>query len=229
MKKMMLVMAAASLVVGGTVQAQSETVTSVNVVGYYSVSIPANGAALVTPVLEPFGSAVGTIGDLVGEQLPANSSAFIWDRGLKTYVAASKGARGGWIGAGSSKVILRGDAVWLIPPKNGTPYTVTIMGEAPGAYNEAASSTVANISGADAVGYAYPVDIVWTNSTLAKALPNNSSLFIWDLATQNYVPYAKGTRAGWTTPAGFKIPAGTAFWVTTTTPMDWEEVVPYDL
>ena len=225
MKKMLLVMAAAALVAGDRVQAQSETVTSVNVVGYYSVTIPANGAALVTPVLESFGS--GNVTDLIGDQLPSGSTVFIWDRLSSGYISANK-TRSGWAGAGATNLILRGDAVWLVPPKDGQARTVTFMGEAPGSYNLAATTTVHNISGADAVGYSYPTDIMWTNTSLAAQLPVGAVVFTWNLSTQEYQSFNK-TRSGWGTGASLQIKAGQAFWVSTAVPLDWQEVVPYDL
>lgn len=231
MKKIMLVMATV-LVAGSYVLANSTTVTSVNVVGYYQVTIPANGAALITPILEPMNDAVGTIADLLGpDALPANTRAYIWDREIKDYVSATRGARGGWGGDDPNRIILRGDAVWIVPPASEQPTTVTIMGDVPGDYNYAATTTVANISGTDAVGYAYPVSLNWTNSTLAQSLPNNSRLYIWDMDLQDYESFTKGARSGWNTPESFEIPAGTGFWVTAPEVdfPDWDQVVPYDL
>ncbi len=222
MKKMLLVMAAAALVVGDRVQAQSETVTSVNVVGYYSVTIPANGIALVTPVLESFGAA--TLQDLVGDQLPVGSQAFIWDRETKGYVTTGR-TRAGW---GSTKIIMRGDAVWLRAPAGTGAHTITFMGEAPGDYNAAGTTTVENISGIDAVGYAYPADIIWTNTALSSAAPVGSQLLVWNITTQGYETYGR-TRAGWSTPAGYTIKAGQGFWIRSATPVDWTEEVPYSL
>jgi hypothetical protein len=197
------------------------------VVGYYSVTIPANGIALVTPVLESFGS--GTIVDLIGDQLPVGSSVYVWDRTSNGYLSATRGARSGWSGTGATSLLLRGDAVWLVPTKDGVQRTVTFMGEAPGAYNQAATTTVHNISGADAVGYAYPTDTLWTNTALSSLLGAGSSLHVWNMATQGYDTFTKGSRSGWGGAATLTIKAGQAFWVTTSAPIDWSEVVPYNL
>jgi len=224
MKKMLLVMAATALVGANTVQAQSETVTSVNVVGYYSVTIPANGIALVTPVLESFNS--GTLQDLVGAQLPVGSFAWIWNRESKNYIATSRTLFGGW---GATNVILRGDTVWLKPPTGSGSHTVTFMGEVPGDYNEAGTTTLYNISGTDAVGYTYPIDVVWTNTTLSAQLAVGSQIVVWNTATQAYETYGKTLFSGWGVPAGYTIPAGRGFWVRSATPVDWTETAPYDL
>lgn len=217
MKKMMLVMAAGAMLTAAV--SQADTVTSVNVVGYYSVTIPNNGLALVTPVLESFEP--GTIGDLVGDQLPPGSDAFIWNRISDSYIADSRG-RGGWT---STNLILRGDAVWLRPTPGSGEITVTFMGEVPGSYNEADTTTVFNIAGADAVGYSYPVDILWTNTALSVSA---TDLFVWDIDLQTYVAYSKG-RGGWGAADTLEIKAGNAFWVNVSAPTDWEEVAPYDL
>jgi hypothetical protein len=222
MKKMLLVSAASALFVAGSALAQSETVTSVNVVGYHSVTIPNNGLALVTPVLESFDP--GTIGDLVGSQVPGGTEAFIWDRVSNTYITDSLG-RGGW---GSTNIILRGDAVWLKPPAESGDVTVTFMGEVPASYNAAGTTTVTSISGLDAVGYSYPVDVLWTNTALAAALPGGAEVFVWNLTNQTYDTYSKG-RGGWGVGDSLVIKAGMAFWVNGADPTDWTEEAPYTL
>ncbi len=222
MKKMLLVMAAGALFAAGT--ATADTVTSVNVVGYHSITIPENGIALVTPVLESFGA--GTLEDLVGDQLPAGSFAWIWDRAQNTYISGSRSGFGGW---GLTNVILRGDAVWL-KPKTGTgAHTITFMGEVPAEYNLAGTTTVHNIAGIDAVGYSYPVDIVWTNTTLAAAAPSGAFLYVWNIESQGYATYSKSGFGGWNTPAGYTIKSGQAFWIKAEGPIDWVEEAPYDL
>jgi len=226
MKKLSVAMVAAMLVMALSAVAQDDTVTSVNVVGYYSITIPANGIALLTPVLESFES--GTVEDMVGDQLPNLSTAYIWDRIQNTYLTAGKNARGAWSGA-YTNLILRGDAVW-IKPGGTNETTLTFVGEVPAAYNMAGTTTVANISGADAVGYSYPVDRFFTNTTLATALPNLSTIYMWDKAGQTYVSYGKNARGAWSAGTDvLEIKAGEAFWVSTPTPLEWEEVAPYTL
>ncbi|MBM4142709.1 MAG: hypothetical protein FJ225_03815 [Lentisphaerae bacterium] len=190
-----------------------------NVVGYGKVVIGPGKLVLVATTFETFGDS--TLNDLVGNQLPNGSGAFIWDRVSKTYKTSTLG-RGGWSG---TNVIIRGDAFWL---KNtgSTTNVVTLKGEVPYYYNDSATTTVSQISGIDAVAYAYPVDAFWTNTALAKAAAVNDALYIWNGGS--YDVYTKG-RAGWSTPAGFKIAAGRAFFVKTAAAIDWTEVAPYNL
>jgi hypothetical protein len=224
MKKMLLVMAAAALVAGDRVQAQSETVTSVNVVGYYTVTIPANGAALVTPVLDTFDGV--TVKELLGDQIPGGV-VYIWSRTNSQYVIAQYDEfDGNWAGAGASKTLMRGDALWVVPPKDGSPHTVAMMGEVP-----ADSTSQVLTVGKDAVGYSYPVDIEWTATQLAKDAPYGSILYLWNMNTSTYSIYQKDEfEEAWTTPAGLKIKAGEAFWIVMpTTFAGWTEPKPYTL
>jgi hypothetical protein len=227
MKKMMLLAAACAMVAAPSAL-MADTVTSVNVVGYYTVDIPAGGLALVAPVLESMQA--GTIVDIDGGKLPNGAQAYIWDRTIPGYLNLTKDTRGNWTGAGVTNVILRGQTVW-IRPNAATNVLLTLMGEVPGVYNLAGTTTVANIAGTDAVGYAYPVDIRWTNTVLSADLPNGSALYVWDITTQLYRNFNKDTRGNWTgTGVGtLDIKAGQGFWVTTPSPLTWIETVPYDL
>ncbi len=226
MKKMLLVMAAGTLFAAGTAQAQSETVTSVNVVGYYSVTIPANRLALVTPVLESFGS--GNLDELVGQQVPVGSKIYVWDRVNKNYIISTPNAiTKKW---NYTNTLVRGDVFWIKPLTNGISYTITMMGEVPGTYNSAGTTTVANVTGTDAVGYTYPIDIAWTNTTLSVAAGKGATMYIWNASTGSYTIYTSNLITGnWNTPAGFLIKAGEAFWIKPKVPLDWIEEVPYDL
>jgi hypothetical protein len=216
-------MAVAVMVAASCAMAATNEVTSVNVVGFNRIAIPPNGMALVTLNFESFGNS--TLQDLIGDQLAVNSKAYIWDRASNTYVGASR-TRGGW---SATNVIMRGDAFWLKPAASATTNYVTFMGEAPAAYNQGQSTTIFGISGMEAVGYAYPTDLVWTNTALAKVQTQvNDKLYIWNVNTQGYDGYSK-TRGGWSTPAGFTIPAGRAFWLKTSVTIDWTEDAPYSL
>jgi hypothetical protein len=219
MKKVLVGLIAVAMVASlGFAQTEVE---SVNVVGFNKITIEAGELALVTPPFESFGDA--TLEDLVGDQLPQGSGAFIWDRANSIYIASSR-TKAGWSG---TNVIHRGDGFWL-SNAGAEPATVALMGEVPADYNNSATTTVSEISGTDAVGYAYPTDIVWTNTTLAQTVDSGSGLFIWDEDGQTYAAYSK-TKAGWSTPEGFALKAGRAFWISTSTPVDWTEIAPYDL
>ena len=225
MKRMMLVAAACAMVTSPSALL-ADSVESVNVVGYYTVTIPANAQALLTPVLEDMDGA--TVADLFAD-LPVGASVSVWDREIKAYVSAQRTSRGGW-GVIEDRVVLRGDAVF-VSPNTVEDFDLTFMGEVPGAYNLAATTTVHNIDVVDAVGYAYPIDVAWSNTTLYTDLAVNSGISLWDVETQAYVSYQKTSRGGWGAFENGVIKAGTAFWVgpTNVETIDWVEEVPYEL
>ena len=138
------VFAAAMMVAVGVFAATNE-VTSVNVVGFNKVAIPPNAWAMVTLNFESFGDS--TIGDLVGDQLPSGSKAYIWDRAASGYALASVG-RGGWAGDGATNVILRGDGFWLYNSDTVT-NEVSLKGEVPAAINGGDSTTLAGYTAAN--------------------------------------------------------------------------------
>lgn len=223
MKKALVALIA--IVMVASLSFAQDEVKSVNVVGFNKVTIPANGLALVTPTFESFGE--GTLEDLIGDQLPVGSFAWIWDREAKGYVSATRGLFDGW--TATTNVILRGDAVWLKAAPGSGEQTVAIMGEVPAAYNGSETTTVHNISTVDAVGYAYPVDVNWADeTTLASDLAVGSSIVLWDVDAQGYVSFVKGLFDGWGTEP-IIIPAGHAFWVRSSSIIDWEETAPYSL
>lgn len=205
--------------------AATNEVTSVNAVGYITVTVPSNGYALTALNFEPVGTNDLTMGDLVGDQLPVGSVAYIWSIPQKTYLIETR-TRSGW----GTNVVDRGAGFWLQLPgavATTAQYTVRFLGEVPDS-TVCATTTTYNITGIDAVGYAYPCDILWTNTSLAINGTVGDVIYLWDTAITNYQIYTK-TRGGWSTPDGFKITPDVGFWYQTTATQNWEETVPYDL
>jgi len=220
MKRVLLIGVAAILLAAGVGLADGE-VPSVNVVGYGKVAIGPDKLVLVATTFETFGDA--KLEDLVGGQLPEASVAYVWDRVAKGYQSSTMLRSGSW---STNLTILRGDAFWL---KNAGTQTneVALRGEVPYDYNNSATTTVANITGVDAVAYAYPTDVLWTNTALAQACVEGDVLYIWNGAM--YDSYTM-LRAGW--PAAAQtvvIEAGRAFFINTSQNINWTEVAPYDL
>lgn len=207
--------------------AQTSTVTSVNAVGYNTIEIPPSGLALVCLPFESFGDS--NIENLIGDQLPEQSKAYIWDRSANAnaggYITATYARGGIW---DQTNIILRGDAFWLKPAGTDTNF-VTLLGEVPAEYNNSATTVVGNISGVDAVGYAYPTDVDWTNTALAKSALEKDKMYFWDTAAQAYQTLTVARGGAW--DGTVTIPAGTAFWFKTDDgrTVSWEEIVPYDL
>ena len=215
------------------------SVFSQNAVGYVRVKVPGSGDLNLCRLdflpLDP--NVPNNVLNVIGDQLPVNSSVFIWDstlnEGAGGYIPVTKGARAGWpsTGAGATEID-QGVAFWLqTPASDPNDYFVYLMGEVPGANNDSESKTLA-ISGAgllDAVGYPFPAAIEFGNTTLADALPANASVFFWDVDEQEYQPFTKGARAGWSAAAeSWVIEPGSSFWVQNPgAPVDWTEAKPY--
>jgi hypothetical protein len=194
-------------------------VYSVNAVGYNTVTVPPTNLALATLAFESFGDS--SVADLMGDQF-LGGKLFIWDRTINDYIGITPG-RGGWSSA--TNIVFRGDAFWLYNLSTTETGTVTFAGEVPYVYNNSATTTLFSVDGVEAVGYAYPTDMAWTNTTLS-ADPAVTKIHVWDEANQKYIGISPG-RGGWSTSV--VIPAGRAFWVEMSGAVDWTEVAPYTL
>ena len=209
------------------------SVFSQNAVGYVRVKVPAQGELnLVRQDFLPLDPSVPpNMLNLVGDQLPTGSNAFIWDstanEGLGGYIFEQKSARGGW---GNGTEIAPGQAFWLqTPAADPNDYFVYLMGEVPGANNDSEEVTIAGVAGFDAVGYGFPAAIAFGDTDLAEKLPTNSNVFFWNVETQGYQFFQKQARGGWPNDAlDFVIEPGTSFWVENVgAPIDWVESKPY--
>jgi hypothetical protein len=208
--------------------AMAETnVTSVNVVGYSKIQIPPDKYVLVTL---PFrnvtdGSDTVTLSSLIGDQLPTDSTVYLWSRVTKTYTTISKSARGGW----GTSTVKWGDAFWLRVPGSLVTNEVSLQGEVP-YFNNNGDDFSVTISNIDAVAYAFPVDRYWTNTSLAQGAATDDTLYIWNPVTQTYQTYTKTARGGWSSAYNVVLKAGQSFWFKPKTGSKvWTETVPYSL
>ena len=243
MKKMMLVAAACAMVAAPSVLfAQDEPVTSVNVVGYYSVTIERGSELMLSAPLIPIDGS--TIPDIIGDQLPVRSRVFVWDRSAEppryrtlTYDPVDPRNPDGdpvWGGA-TDVVVSSGDGFFVRIPSDAVQpaYSVTLMGEVPGAGNEYGTVTLSGLSGYNMVALAFPVDIVFTETELASNA-DVLQILLWneDPADQRYIPFSRQADRGVPFAGDWPenpptIPAGRAFWVRTGAPIDWTETAPY--
>ncbi|MDD4872934.1 MAG: hypothetical protein PHR77_20460 [Kiritimatiellae bacterium] len=203
-------------------------VASVNVVGYMKVSVPSNGLALVGLNLESLSTQGMNVANLVSNQLPQGSWCHIWSRATLGYISTSR-TRGGWGLPGGTSVLMRGDAFWMQVPASaatGALHEVVLMGEVPDSIGADATTTVNNIN-LSAVGYPYPADILWTNTTLAKAGKIGDWFHYWTRTNQSWQSWNK-TRGGWGTASTLVINPGDGFWYQTSA-TNWTELCPYNL
>jgi len=204
--------------------AQTGTVTSVNSVGYNSIVVKPNEFLLLCLPFETFDDS--NLQNLIGDQVPESSKAYIWDRATTNYLVATLARGGVW---DTTNLILRGDAFWLKSSSATETSVVTLLGEVPHEYNQSATTTVYNVGGLDAVGYAYPADVDWTNTTLAKNAVENDKMYFWDEGAQDYAILTVARGGAWDSTV--IVPAGRAFWFKKAdgSSVDWTEIVPYDL
>jgi hypothetical protein len=197
---------------------------SVNAVGYTKVDIASSNYALMCLGFESFTNA--DINTLVGNQLPANSAAWIWDRTGDTYVTEVKMSRGGWPNPG--RTIYRGDAFWLFNAGAVT-NSVVIPGEVPSESRGITNTVVYDVDGLNALSYPFPGPVFWTNTSLAIDAAADDALWIWSVTGQTYVSHIKMSRGGWTTAGGVEIEPGVAFWFKSNSTTNWDVPKPYTI
>jgi hypothetical protein len=95
MKKILCLVAI--LIVAQTVAQAQTQVLSRNAVGYVKITAERGKLVLGRSDFESLDGSGGiTVSNLFGDQVPANSAVYLWDRASATYKSITKFARGGW-------------------------------------------------------------------------------------------------------------------------------------
>lgn len=206
--------------------AQTNQVLSRNAVGYEKITVRNNNFELTRLDFVNLGGSAYTVTNLIGDQLPVGSAAFIYNNAEGTWLSEGR-TRGGWL-PGTNKIV-RGQAVFLNVPSSApsNSYSVFYMGEVPDSVT-APTTTISNIEVFKGLGYPYPVAMQWTNTTLGATAPTGAGLFTWDAGITSYVSYAR-TRGGWGAATNLVIQPGQGFFYTLPagTTQTWVEVKPY--
>jgi hypothetical protein len=228
MKKIALMMVLL-VFVGSIAIGQTTQVLSRNAVGYVKILGEKGKLTLGRSDFEAMDSAGGIqVSNMFGEQLPADTFLYLWDRSAATYKILAKASRGSWGAAGTTRVA-RGGGFWIRVPGTAASneYPVYIMGEVPDR-STSPTTTVSGITGVNMFGFPYPVQGSWTNTDIAKKAPPNSFLYIWNQAGQAYVVYAKSARGAWdAATTNLVLNPGQGFWLRNTGTFDWVEAKPY--
>ena len=225
MKKITLAIAGLALI-GNAVFAQTNTVLSRNAVGYVKATIPKGKLALLRNDFEDITGRGLAITNVIGDQVPTDSSILLWDYNLLQYKAIGKGSRSGW-GTAGTNVLARGQSFFLKIPATAVSneYQVYLMGEVPDK-TTAPTSAVGIVSGLGMYGVPYPVSEYWTNTTLAKQAQNNDFVMIWD--GNQYIAYGKSSRSGWGSATNLVLTPGQGFWFkTASASSNWSVPKPY--
>lgn len=223
--KKIIVGLAVVLLLQAAAMAQTQ-VLSRNAVGYVKITAERGKLVLGRLDFEAIGGGGIAVSNLFGDQLPANSQVYLWDRASAQYKTCFKAARGGW--SGGSNIVTRGEGFWVRVPAAAASnaYDVFLMGEVPDRFT-APTTTIANLSGANMLGYPYPVQRYWTNTTLANEAPANASLYLWNATNQAYEVHTKTIRGGWATATNVILHPGVGFWLRNTGTVTWVELKPY--
>ena len=231
MKKM------ACLIVGLTTMATmalgqgQSNVFSANAVGYVKITANRGNLVLIRTDFLNISGSNDTMQSLIGDQVPLNSQAHIWDRDTDSYVTELRGGRAGdWPSNG--REVAPGDAFWIEIPDSApdASYDMFVMGEVPGDNNNSESNNIPGID-FDAIGFPYPVATNWGDTSLAIDAPLGSQVHFWDPTNQTYVSAIKGGRAGdWDAATKAKmIQPGEAFWLEVGAgTLDWDVTKPYN-
>ena len=169
--------------------------------------------------------------EIFGKSLPCGSTCWVFDTASKTsYVDES--VTGSFIPTGwnpNTNELWRTRGFWMYI-KSGTSVHVYCNGEVPDGYS--APITTVNLStNWNLLGYPYPVDILWTNTTLAKNATYGDQMAIWN-KDQQLIRYEQcaGPPLRWY-PGTSVIHVGMSFFFKAkneaSNPSPWIEVKPY--
>lgn len=210
--KKILATAVITGLIGGSAFAQTNVVSSANVVGYNQITIPSNQFVLVSL---SFNNASNTINGLFGS-LPTGSQVSLWNPSLQSWVVIQK-TRSGW-GTGGTNILDIGSGAFVKVPAATNIY---FSGDVP----MDSTSTVYVANGFKFVSYPYPVDIAFTNTSLAKQAPTGDQVSMWN---NGWVVYQK-TRSGWGAGTNLQVKVGQALFYKGVTNRAANEVKPYTI
>ena len=217
-----------SLVVGALVMGTMAfgQVYSQNAVGYVKKTInPGEFAYIQNPFVKIDGSGDFTVSEMLPD-VPNGTTVLTWDTANQAYVGTTKNFLGAWP---QDPAIARGEAFFVqISAAAPSPVDIYLLGEVPG-NTTYASTDIPLVEGFTAVGVPYPVATTIEDSGLNAALPNNSSILLWDVNTQGYLGVTKNFLGAWA-PANTMIEPGDGFFVSLPDPAGatYTEVPGYD-
>jgi len=227
MKRIALLVVLLALV--GSIAYGQTQVLSRNAVGYVKILGEKGKLTLGRSDFEAMDSAGGIqVSNMFGNQLPDNTTLYLWNRSAATYKSFSKTTRAGW-GANGTTRVARGEGFWIRVPDTAASnaYPVYIMGEVPDRLTSP-TTTVVGLGGINMLGFPYPIQDKWTNTAIAKSAPNNSTVYVWDQTNQAYISYSKSARGAWSAGAlDLILYPGQGFWLSNTGTFDWVESKPY--
>lgn len=219
MKKLLIVVLAVASIAA---VAFGQQVLSRNAVGYQQVTLTKGQLALLRHDFEALDTPLAVSN--VFASLPNGTRVSIWNATQTGYININRGLSG-W-GTAGSNILYRGQGMWVLVPASApsNAYQVFMMGEVPDRFT-APSSTVSMLAGLKLAGYSYPVDIKWTNTTLARMAPSGSRISVWN--GTGYSNYNRGLSGWGTSGNALTLTPGMGFWLQWASATNWVEPKPY--
>jgi hypothetical protein len=214
MRTKALVAAAAILAVGALSSMAQSNVYSLNVVGYYNVSL-SPGFNLVANQLDLDGTgANNTVTTVFGTQLPSGSTVYAFSGGTYASPAASYSTKGGWSGgvAAANAALAPGKGVFVNVPSAAT---VTVVGNV--LQGALVNSYVAGFNIRSSIvpqAGLLQTDLGYTPAT-------GDLVYQFQGATQTYAPTRSySTKGGWS-PVQPTLGVGEAFFLSSSAGGTW--------
>ena len=227
MKKTLWIAMVGALV-ASVVAASAQEVLSANAVGYIKKEVPPQGKLVaITIPLEAMGDSPDVVftNSSVAAEADPGSLAYFWEPVLQSWRGSTKSTKDSrWDGAAVSKVMDVGEMFFLKSPASAVnPKDVTITGQVPATNPPVVVRVQGNLS---AIGNPYPVDFIFTNSTLATGAQPGSLAYFWDAGLQSWRGSTKSTKdSRWDGAAvGKTVSAGEGFFlkdITTAAEREW--------
>lgn len=182
-------------------------VYSVNVVGFNKMQFEKGKQYLVSTAFESIDGAPLRAGDVIGTQLPVNTTINYYVGGVTPYKTDSRGALTGW----STNITFNGKMGFFLKlPNTGTQivYDVVFKGQAP------MDSSISNVvaQGLNMLSYPFTADVRFRDTALYTNSAINDVMNIWQPQTTNYAPYSKGALTGWGSGTNVVFRQGMGFW-----------------
>ena len=232
MKKLGAFLAGVGLLASATFAADSNTASSVNIVGFNKIDCPRGKSVLVNSAFESIeGNTLYTV-DVLGTNLPPGTVvSYFVSTGIPGYKKVDNYSEididvYGW----SSNVTYKGSmGFWItVPPGAASSnYVVVLAGQVP--LSQKTTNVVQN--GYNLLGYPYTASVLWTDTELAKnALPGDVvSVFnpVSGYKSYNYSEVDIDVYS-WGAATNLVITPGMGFWYVTATARTNLEVRPYN-
>ncbi|MFA5042792.1 MAG: hypothetical protein WC381_08040 [Kiritimatiellia bacterium] len=208
------------------VDAQTVPVTSRNVAGYIKLTVAKRGLYQIHYPLVALEQSAVTVNDMMSH-LPNGSSIIFWDAETQSFVdhAIEVKLLGVWM-PGTNNLI--GKTFWLQVGNSATPsFDIFLTGEVPDARTKPVATMDLNVSGPDTinlVGYPYPIEMHWTNTSFAANAANGSAVLTYDTGAGDYI-YA--VKAGGVWSRDIVLQPGQGLWLHSRDLATWIETKPY--